>query len=169
MTGSNRRHLSWRGSSSSRRKGGFWVAGAGMSGYHHVQAIIVSIDQYAESAVGNRDFFFEPAVWDWLESQRQPSLTERELLRRWQRKRFSTSAPPVPSFDGCLTIIRNQKSELNFCEAPLRRSSRQPGVVAPEGHPNRRGKSFVPHRLLERRIFQGPQSAKKSRDTRPVP
>jgi hypothetical protein len=25
--------------------------------YHHVQAIIVSIDQYAESALGNRDFF----------------------------------------------------------------------------------------------------------------
>jgi hypothetical protein len=24
--------------------------------YHHVQAIIVSIDQYAESALGNRDF-----------------------------------------------------------------------------------------------------------------
>ena len=57
MTGSNRRHLSWRGSSSSRRKGGFWVAGAGMSGYHHVQAIIVSIDQYAESALGNREYF----------------------------------------------------------------------------------------------------------------
>jgi len=27
------------------------------AGYHHVQAIIVSIDQYAESALGNRDFF----------------------------------------------------------------------------------------------------------------
>jgi hypothetical protein len=25
--------------------------------YHHVQAIIVSIDQYAESATGNRDYF----------------------------------------------------------------------------------------------------------------
>jgi hypothetical protein len=25
--------------------------------YHHVQAIIVSIDQYAESAFGNRNFF----------------------------------------------------------------------------------------------------------------
>jgi hypothetical protein len=25
--------------------------------YQHVQAIIVSIDQYAESALGNRDFF----------------------------------------------------------------------------------------------------------------
>jgi hypothetical protein len=25
--------------------------------YHHVQAIIVSIDQYAEKAVGNRDYF----------------------------------------------------------------------------------------------------------------
>jgi hypothetical protein len=25
--------------------------------YHHVQAIIVSIDQYAESALGNRDYF----------------------------------------------------------------------------------------------------------------
>ena len=25
--------------------------------YHHVQAIIVSIDHYAESALGNRDYF----------------------------------------------------------------------------------------------------------------
>jgi hypothetical protein len=25
--------------------------------YHHVQAIIVTIDQYAEAALGNRDFF----------------------------------------------------------------------------------------------------------------
>src|ERR1700730_15143050 len=25
--------------------------------YHHVQAIIVSIDQYAESALGNREYF----------------------------------------------------------------------------------------------------------------
>jgi hypothetical protein len=25
--------------------------------YHHVQAIIVAIDQYAESALGNREFF----------------------------------------------------------------------------------------------------------------
>jgi hypothetical protein len=27
------------------------------AGYHHVQAIIVSIDQYAESALGNRGYF----------------------------------------------------------------------------------------------------------------
>jgi len=25
--------------------------------YHHVQAIIVAIDQYAEAATGNRDYF----------------------------------------------------------------------------------------------------------------
>ena len=25
--------------------------------YHHVQAIIVAIDQYAEKALGNRDYF----------------------------------------------------------------------------------------------------------------
>ena len=25
--------------------------------YHHVQAIIVSIDQYSESALGNREYF----------------------------------------------------------------------------------------------------------------
>jgi hypothetical protein len=25
--------------------------------YHHVQAIIVSIDQYAETALGNREYF----------------------------------------------------------------------------------------------------------------
>jgi hypothetical protein len=25
--------------------------------YHHVQAIIVSIDQYAEAALGNREYF----------------------------------------------------------------------------------------------------------------
>lgn len=25
--------------------------------YHHVQAIIVAIDQYAEAALGNREFF----------------------------------------------------------------------------------------------------------------
>jgi hypothetical protein len=25
--------------------------------YHHVQAIIVAIDQYAESALGNREYF----------------------------------------------------------------------------------------------------------------
>jgi hypothetical protein len=28
--------------------------------YHHVQAIIVSIDQYAESALGNRNYFLNP-------------------------------------------------------------------------------------------------------------
>ncbi|WP_315743066.1 MULTISPECIES: hypothetical protein [unclassified Bradyrhizobium] len=26
--------------------------------YHHVQAIIVSIDQYAEAATGNREYFW---------------------------------------------------------------------------------------------------------------
>jgi hypothetical protein len=26
--------------------------------YHHVQAIIVAIDQYAEAALGNREFFW---------------------------------------------------------------------------------------------------------------
>jgi hypothetical protein len=26
--------------------------------YHHVQAIMVSIDQYAEAATGNREFFW---------------------------------------------------------------------------------------------------------------
>ena len=26
--------------------------------YHHVQAIIVAIDQYAEAATGNREFFW---------------------------------------------------------------------------------------------------------------
>lgn len=26
--------------------------------YHHVQAIVVSIDQYAEAATGNREFFW---------------------------------------------------------------------------------------------------------------
>lgn len=30
--------------------------------YQHVQAIIVSIDQYAESALGNRDYFLNPPV-----------------------------------------------------------------------------------------------------------
>ena len=32
---------------------------ATMEGYcfHHIQAIIVSIDQYAEKALGNRDYF----------------------------------------------------------------------------------------------------------------
>jgi hypothetical protein len=28
--------------------------------YQHVQAIIVSIDQYAEAALGNREFFLKP-------------------------------------------------------------------------------------------------------------
>jgi hypothetical protein len=42
---------------------------------------------------------------------------KRELLRRWQRKRFSTSALPVSGFGGCLTVVRTQKTELNFCEA----------------------------------------------------
>ena len=28
--------------------------------YQHVQAIIVSIDQYAEKALGNRDYFLNP-------------------------------------------------------------------------------------------------------------
>jgi hypothetical protein len=28
--------------------------------YHHVQAIIVSIDQYAEAALGNRGYFLNP-------------------------------------------------------------------------------------------------------------
>jgi hypothetical protein len=27
--------------------------------YHHVQAIIVSIDQYAEAATGNREYFLK--------------------------------------------------------------------------------------------------------------
>ena len=26
--------------------------------YHHVQAILISIDQYAEAATGNREFFW---------------------------------------------------------------------------------------------------------------
>ena len=30
--------------------------------YQHVQAIIVSIDQYAESATGNRQYFQNPAL-----------------------------------------------------------------------------------------------------------
>jgi hypothetical protein len=29
----------------------------GKGGYEHVQAITVSIDQYAEAATGNRDYF----------------------------------------------------------------------------------------------------------------
>ena len=32
--------------------------------YHHVQAIIMSIDQYAEGATGNREFFLEQAALD---------------------------------------------------------------------------------------------------------
>ena len=28
--------------------------------YHHVQAIIVSIDQYAEAALGNREYLLNP-------------------------------------------------------------------------------------------------------------
>jgi hypothetical protein len=38
-------------------KSGAWACHEGWR-YHHVQAIIVSIDQYAESALGNRAYFF---------------------------------------------------------------------------------------------------------------
>jgi len=31
--------------------------------YHHVQAIIVSIDQYAEAVLGNREFFLNKPYW----------------------------------------------------------------------------------------------------------
>jgi hypothetical protein len=31
--------------------------------YQHVQAIIVSIDQYAEKALENREFLFEQTLW----------------------------------------------------------------------------------------------------------
>jgi hypothetical protein len=38
--------------------------------YHHVQAIIVAIDQYAEAALGNREFFLNKAAWDRREHER---------------------------------------------------------------------------------------------------
>jgi hypothetical protein len=31
--------------------------------YRHVQAIIVAIDQYAERALGNREFFSKKPLW----------------------------------------------------------------------------------------------------------
>jgi hypothetical protein len=31
---------------------------ANARGYHHVQAIMLAIDQYAESALGNREYFW---------------------------------------------------------------------------------------------------------------
>jgi hypothetical protein len=40
-----------------------WQGNAGGYCYQHVQAIIVAIDQYAEKALGNREFFLnKPAL-----------------------------------------------------------------------------------------------------------
>jgi hypothetical protein len=40
--------------------------------YQHVQAITVAIDQYAESALGNRDFLFEQAAQHRRKPNPQP-------------------------------------------------------------------------------------------------
>jgi hypothetical protein len=49
--------------------------------YQHVQAIIVSIDQYAEAPWGT-GIFPESPVWDWRRTQRQDCLKPRRLRRR---------------------------------------------------------------------------------------
>jgi len=56
--------------------------------YPHVQAIIVSIDQYAEAALGNRDFFLNKPYWDWPQKHRY------SLIRGFGS----------PIFAACLTI-----------------------------------------------------------------
>jgi hypothetical protein len=38
--------------------------------FHHVQAIMVAIDQCAETALGNRDFFPEQTAWHWWSQER---------------------------------------------------------------------------------------------------
>ena len=41
--------------------------------YHHVQAIIVAIDQYAEAALGNREYFLNrPHGMGWTGKDRVP-------------------------------------------------------------------------------------------------
>src|ERR1700716_1295038 len=43
--------------------------------YRHVQAIIVSIDQYAEAALGNRGILLEQASQHWRWKERSHPLT----------------------------------------------------------------------------------------------
>jgi hypothetical protein len=61
--------------------------------YHHVQAIIVSIDQYAEAALGNR-VLPEPALWHRRYGRR--SLAEgMARIMMAKRNRASSMQPPV--------------------------------------------------------------------------
>lgn len=43
--------------------------------YRHVQAIIVAIDQYAEAATGNREYFLEQAALDRRLAERRRPLS----------------------------------------------------------------------------------------------
>jgi hypothetical protein len=60
--------------------------------------------------------------------------TNAQLCRSRRRKKSSTSALLVRGFDGCRTIVRSQKSELNFCEAVAHIFDRASLEAEPLGH-----------------------------------
>jgi hypothetical protein len=60
--------------------------------YPHVQAIIVAIDQYAEAALGNREYFLNRAIPDWLK-QTQTMITQRMAAFLTVLSLWSAAAP----------------------------------------------------------------------------
>ena len=64
--------------------------------YQHVQAIIVAIDQYAEAALGNRDFFSTRQHWQSEERQRSVGLYMCEAARTLVAHMRSQSGPTMP-------------------------------------------------------------------------
>jgi hypothetical protein len=61
--------------------------------YAHVQAIIVAIDQYAEKALGNREYFFEQAVQHWGEERLHTVTPSASTKRSMDDRKTRIDAP----------------------------------------------------------------------------
>lgn len=84
--------------------------------YQHVQAIIVAIDQYAEAALGNRQFFFEQASQHRRRQERPSAVkpmcnlysvtTNQEAIRVLFRvvNRYVGNLAPMPG------VLRRQQA-----------------------------------------------------------
>jgi hypothetical protein len=79
--------------------------------YQHVQAIIVAVDQYAEAATGNREFFFRASV----ASRERPTFHKR--LHSLQHGRGAPNAqwsaaysrtPQRHNFSGGVSVQRGR-------------------------------------------------------------
>jgi hypothetical protein len=66
-----------------RSKGSDWFANLGTP-----SAVGAAIDQYAEAALGNREFFLEQAVWDrrWNERQHSPTVSQPVHMIKMERE-----------------------------------------------------------------------------------